>query len=1135
MPLLRTCLLHNTGCQKVRLLLMRTCRQIFFVICVITIILALSIAPATARKTPAPGKNKIIVGGEIDYPPYSFLDKNGEPTGFQVELTRAVAKTMGMDVEVRLMPWPEARKALENGKIDIIPGMFYSEDRARIYDFSPPFSIVSTAIYARINSPSVQSIEDLRNKEIIVMRSEAMHDYILQHRLTDRILLTETPAEALRLLAAGKGDYALVAQMPGFYWIKELNLSNVKSVGPSLEPFKNCFAVRKGNTLLLSRFTEGLNIINQTGEYQKISEKWLGVLEPTRINFGLAIKYAAIVFVPLILLLALSVLWSWMLRSRVNIKTKELLESETKYRTLVDNARDMVFRTDANGNFTFANPAALRCAGYKEEDIIGRRYTILLPPEKREEALVFFGHQLMKRIPNTYSEYPVLTKDGQEFWIGQNVQLVVDGDTVSGFQIVARDITERKRTEDELKSAHTKLEALWNVSTLSNATTKMVSDHILESIARMTQSEYGFYGFVNDDESVMIIHSWSGEAMKNCSMVDKPQHFPISEAGVWAEAIRRREPLILNDFMAANTAKKGMPEGHVELTNLMVVPHFTKGRITSVAAVANREADYNQDDITQLAAFLNSVQAIVDSKQAEEALMESEERFRKFFELSSIGKSITAPDGKFLRINKAFADILGFTIDEMKQINFVEITHPDDLAKSQECVRILLTGEQTNYRFEKRYIHKNGNIVWTDVSTTLLRDDHGTPLHLITSILDITDRKRAEEEKQALEERLQRSEKMEALGLLAGGVAHDLNNVLGIVVGYAEMVLGDIDEKNPMRDDLQSIMEGGQKAAAIVQDLLTLARRGVTGRKVINVNRIILDFSKSPEWENIHANHRHVQIQKDLEPDLLNISASPVHIQKTLMNLVSNASEAMPQGGKINIKTTNQYLDKPISGYDNIREGDYVVLYVSDEGEGISEADLKRIFEPFYTKKIMGRSGTGLGLAVVWGTVKDHQGYIDVSSKEGKGTTFTIYFPVTREDLTKETSSVSMSEYMGNGESILIVDDVKGQRDLATAMLKKLNYTVTSVSSGEEAIEYLKQNKADIIVLDMIMEPGMDGLDTYKKVIEIHPKQKAIIVSGFSESDRVHDAQQLGAGEYVKKPYVQEKLGLAVKKELDKK
>jgi signal transduction histidine kinase/CheY-like chemotaxis protein len=421
-----------------------------------------------------------------------------------------------------------------------------------------------------------------------------------------------------------------------------------------------------------------------------------------------------------------------------------------------------------------------------------------------------------------------------------------------------------------------------------------------------------------------------------------------------------------------------------------------------------------------------------------------------------------------------------------------------------------------------------------EVNLSFLRDKDRKPIAILIVSRDISERKRVEEEKRTLEERLQRSEKMEALGILAGGVAHDLNNVLGIVVGYAEMLLMGVDKSSPIRSKLLNVMEGGQKAAAIVQDMLTLARRGVPGRDVLNLNSIIFDCQKSPEFEQMSSFHPNVQIRTELEPDLPNITGSSVHLGKTIFNLASNASEAMPKGGVLTIKTANQYLDKPIQGYDEIREGDYVVLSVSDTGEGIHPADLKRIFEPFYTKKVMGRSGTGLGLAVVWGTVKDHNGYINVESEEGKGSAFTLYFPVTREELSAEHVAVPVPEYMGKGESILVVDDVKGQRNLAEEMLRKLNYSVTSVSSGEEAVSYLKEHKADLVILDMIMDPGMDGLDTYRSVLEMCPKQKAIIVSGFSESDRVKATQALGAGAYVKKPYVIEKLGLAVRKGLDK-
>jgi CheY-like chemotaxis protein len=253
------------------------------------------------------------------------------------------------------------------------------------------------------------------------------------------------------------------------------------------------------------------------------------------------------------------------------------------------------------------------------------------------------------------------------------------------------------------------------------------------------------------------------------------------------------------------------------------------------------------------------------------------------------------------------------------------------------------------------------------------------------------------------------------------------------------------------------------------------------------------------------------------------------------MNLIYNAAESMPDGGEILIVTKNRYLDKPISGYDHVKEGDYVILTVSDGGVGISSKDIKRIFEPFYTKKIMGRrSGTGLGMAVVWGTIKDHYGYIDVKSREGKGTTITLYFPVTRKDLAKEKAPVSIEDYMADGESILVVDDVENQRNIATSLLSRLGYFVTAVSSGEEAVEYMKNDKADLLVLDMIMDPGIDGLETYKRILKLYPDQKAIIVSGFSETKRVKEAQKLGAGAYVRKPYLLEKIGLAIRVELDR-
>jgi CheY-like chemotaxis protein len=234
------------------------------------------------------------------------------------------------------------------------------------------------------------------------------------------------------------------------------------------------------------------------------------------------------------------------------------------------------------------------------------------------------------------------------------------------------------------------------------------------------------------------------------------------------------------------------------------------------------------------------------------------------------------------------------------------------------------------------------------------------------------------------------------------------------------------------------------------------------------------------------------------------------------------------------ISTRNEYIDRPVKGYTDVQEGDYVVLTVSDSGNGIAPEDMGRIFEPFYTKKIMGRSGTGLGMAVVWGTVQDHRGYIQVDSATGGGTTFTLFFPVCRDELGQAKPSAPVDTYLGNQEKVLIVDDVEEQRVIAGRLLSRLGYNVTAVASGEEAVRYVRRNPVDLLVLDMIMEPGMDGLDTYREILKTAPGQRAVIASGFAENDRVREAQRLGAGDYIRKPYTIEVLGLAIKKELGK-
>ncbi len=400
--------------------------------------------------------------------------------------------------------------------------------------------------------------------------------------------------------------------------------------------------------------------------------------------------------------------------------------------------------------------------------------------------------------------------------------------------------------------------------------------------------------------------------------------------------------------------------------------------------------------------------------------------------------------------------------------------------------------------------------------------------------VEMEERKWAEEERIRLEAELLRAQKMELLGQLAGGVAHDLNNVLSGIVSYPDLLLLDLPADSSMREPLKNIREAGSRAAAIVQDLLTLARRGITVKEEVQLNSLINNYLKSIGFLNLRDNHPQVKVETDLFPALAMVSGSPIHLEKMVMNLVVNAFEAIEGQGTITITTRNRHVHSPVQAYDTIMPGHYVVLTITDSGVGIADENLARIFEPFYTSKIMGRSGTGLGMTVVWGTVKDHDGFLDVKSLPGSGTSISVLLPAMQEQDTTTTPASKPAPVIckGHGESVLLIDDSPEQRSLGHSILTTLGYRVEMVADGEEAVHLLSERPFDLVLLDMIMEPGIDGLDTYRKIRDIRPEQAVIIVSGYSESQRVQKALQLGVRGIVKKPYTLEVIATAINNEL---
>jgi len=390
------------------------------------------------------------------------------------------------------------------------------------------------------------------------------------------------------------------------------------------------------------------------------------------------------------------------------------------------------------------------------------------------------------------------------------------------------------------------------------------------------------------------------------------------------------------------------------------------------------------------------------------------------------------------------------------------------------------------------------------------------------------ERKRAEEQRKLLQEQLTRAEKMESLGILAGGVAHDLNNILGPLVAYPEIIKMKLPEDSPVRGEISKIEKSAQRASEVVQDLLTMARRGRYEMVPVEISEVLNSYFQSPGFLDLEKKYKNVKVTVKTDQAVPTIHGSVSHLYKVIMNLVINAFEAMPSGGELIIRLNYRHIDKLTCGFDNIIPGMYVIMTVSDTGLGIKDDDLEHLFEPFYTKKKMGSSGSGLGLAIVYGVIKDHNGYIDVRSIPDLGSDFIIYLPVANCSVVDSKSEPSINDIRGS-EKILVVDDLEEQRELASAILNSMGYEVHLASGGREAIKYLRDNKVDLIVLDMIMEEDFDGLQTYQEIIKIHPGQKAIIASGFSETERVKQAEKLGVGRYIRKPYTMQILGKAIR------
>jgi two-component system cell cycle sensor histidine kinase/response regulator CckA len=763
-----------------------------------------------------------------------------------------------------------------------------------------------------------------------------------------------------------------------------------------------------------------------------------------------------------------------------------LRESEKRYRELVENANDIIYLTDADGYFILFNAVGLKITGYSQEEIVRKHYLDMIHPDYRKEVERFYGLQFVKRIPDTYHEVPIVTHEGKTVWIGQNVQLIMEGDTIAGFQAICRDITDRKRAEEELRESEERLELALMGADLGSWDWNLKTGRAVWNARASRMLGY------SPGEVETNLRTWK-------SLVH-PEDWPrVSE--------------VLNSHL----------EGRVSFIELEYRVRCKSGDwkwILSRGKIVAYDTDGTPLRIT------GTTLDITDRKQMEQALRESEERYRAIFNNAAVGISVSDRETRFLEVNSRSASMLGYTQEELKALSAFDITHPDDRQLSIANFASLAGGKVASYRMQKRYIRKDGEVVWGDVHVSAIYNERGEFMANLGVIVDITDRKRAEEERERMRAQLLHARKMEAIGTLTGGIAHEFNNLLTIVSGYGELLLAEKNESDPGFSDLQRIVQAAQRGAELVISLLAFSRKSEMKVTHVSLNEEVRQVRKLLD----RTLPKMIEIETKLNDRLDTVEADSGQIRQILMNLALNARDAMPKGGKLSIRTNNvdaEQLPEPLAA----EPRDYVQLTVSDTGIGMDTDTLDRIFEPFYTTK--GRAyKTGLGLAVVHGIIEQHRGFVSCESKPGEGTTFNIYFPAVEPR--RSVGTTVKTRLLGGTETVLLVDDEEYVRDLASRFLEHAGYSVIAAADARMALDLYRKKRSNIslVILDLIM-PKIGGMQCLEELLKIEPSLKVLIASGYSDADNKEELIQAGAKGFVEKPFQIAELLQALRDALD--
>lgn len=1048
---------------------------------------------------------------EPNYPPLSIVTAEGLADGFAVELLRTVLNEMGREVTFEVGPWATIKQDLATGKLDVLPLVGRTPEREALYDFTLPYLTLHGALFVRADDVDIRAWEDVKDKRVAVMRGDNAEEYIRREGLAKRILTTGTFEEAFTMLSAGQADAVVAQKLMGISLLKRMGIANVRVVGMPNEEFSQtfCFAVRKGRHDLLSLLQEGLAIVMAKGINRHLERKWLGVSENDAALARVVIYGGDSAFPPY-----------------------EYLDAEGRPSGFnIDLARAVAREIGVGITFQLAPWSETRGKLERGElDLASMFYSA----SRARMAEFSVPHTLVYQAVFARNDSPPYRS--LDDLKGRRVA-VQDGDIMHDYAL-----------------EHGLGESLTVTTTSEEALAQLAKGRVDYVLGSHLQGLYWIKRNGWNNLHAVKTQLFGADycyAMKkgNTALRDLFNEGlrQLNESGQYRTIYNKWLGVLETDFSWRRFVKT--------LALLLTVAALLAALAVGIIAVLRQQVLKRTSELKEANRALKESQSSAVSLMQDMALAQANLQ-RTQFALDQTADAIfwVDPTGRLIYVNEAACRSLGYTQEVLLRLSIKDID-PDMPADRWPKLWLDLK-EKRLLEFETRHLTKDGRAFPVEIHASYLYSD-GEELSFaiahdiakrkqaeaereqmlaegkqarraLLSVLD--DEKRMAEERDRLKGQLQQAQKMEAVGRLAGGVAHDFNNLLTGIMGYAELCRDQISTDHPIREFLDEIMSASQRSAEITRQLLAFASKQTIAPKVLELNETVsgmLKLLRRLIGEDINlvwmpgANLRLVKID-------------PSQVDQILANLCVNARDSIVGVGKITLETGNIVIDADYTAtHAEAAPGAYVFLAVSDTGSGMDKETLAQVFEPFFTTKGLGK-GTGLGLATVYGIVKQNSGFVYAYSEAGMGSTFRIYLPQVLPVIPAAIVESQAETPRGQGETILLVEDENALRFTCGRFMESLGYHVLAVETPGEALRIAAAhpNPINLLLTDVVM-PGMDGRQLAQRLCKANPGLKVLFMSGYT-SDVITQRGVLAEGvQFLSKPFSREDLARKIREVLE--